>query len=101
MVLVSLMLGGADLNWQALPCGQMFKGLPTGLTMVFLPRDAIYAVCRRAGGGFGGKSVRSLPPAAAVAVAANKVKRPVFYQLNRNEDFRMNGGQSSSQITMR
>lgn len=36
---------------------------------------------------------RSLPPAAAASVAAHKVGRPVFYQLNRNEDFQMNGGE--------
>ena len=79
----------------------MFDEFPSGLVVIFFLRDALHAVCRRAGGGFGGKSVRSLPPAAAVAVAANKVKRPVFYQLNRNEDFRMIGGESSFRITMR
>ena len=52
------------------------------------------AVCRRAGGGFGGKVARSLPVAAAAAVAAHKTQQTVHYQLSRNDDFRMNGGAS-------
>lgn len=35
---------------------------------------------------------RSMPIAAAAAVAACKTGQPVHYQLNRNEDFRINGG---------
>ena len=50
------------------------------------------AVCRRTGGGFGGKVTRSMVTAAACAVAAHKLEQPVFYQLDRNEDLRMNGG---------
>lgn len=52
------------------------------------------AVCRRAGGGFGGKVARSMPVAAAAAVAAHKTGSPVHYQLSRNDDMRMNGGKS-------
>lgn len=33
--------------------------------------------CRRMGGAFGGKTARSAVPAAAVAVAANKLKKQV------------------------
>lgn len=35
------------------------------------------------GGGFGGKETRSVPIAAAVAAAANKVNRPVRIMLDR------------------
>ena len=59
-----------------------------------LIKSAVLAVCERAGGGFGGKVGRSMPVAAAAAVAAKKVGRAVHYQLSRNEDFRMNGGKS-------
>ena len=38
---------------------------------------------KRMGGGFGGKESRSVPLAAAVAVAANKVSRPVRIMLDR------------------
>lgn len=51
------------------------------------------------GGGFGGKSSRSMPIAAAAAVAANAVKRPVRLVLNRNDDFRMIGGRSEMLAT--
>lgn len=48
--------------------------------------------CRRIGGAFGGKSSRCMPPAAAAAVAASKLGRPVRYVLNRNDDMRLNAG---------
>lgn len=49
-------------------------------------------MCRRVGGAFGGKSSRQMPPAAAAAVAAAKLRRPVRYVLNRNDDMRLNAG---------
>ena len=42
-----------------------------------LPQSRCTARCRRMGGAFGGKTARSAMPAAAVAVAANKLKRQV------------------------
>ena len=52
------------------------------------------AVCRRVGGAFGGKVSRSMPIAAAAAVAANATGRRVRFQLDRNADMRGNGGMS-------
>lgn len=47
-----------------------------GTAMVLgLPQSRCTARCRRMGGAFGGKTTRSVVPAAAVAVAANKLKR--------------------------
>ena len=51
-----------------------------------------HAACRRVGGAFGGKVARSMPVAAAAAVAAAKTGRRVRYSLNRNDDMRINGG---------
>ena len=51
------------------------------------------AVCRRVGGGFGGKATRPMPVAAACAVAAHKLGKQVRLSYNRNTDFRQNGGQ--------
>ena len=51
------------------------------------------AACRRVGGAFGGKVARSMPVAAAAAVAAAKTGRRVRYSLSRNDDMRINGGQ--------
>ena len=42
-----------------------------------LPHNRVNVVCRRAGGGFGGKFTRSTPVATAAAVAAQKLKRQV------------------------
>ena len=53
-----------------------------------------HAACRRVGGAFGGKVARSMPVAAAAAVAAAKTGRRVRYSLNRNDDMRINGGVS-------
>ncbi len=50
-------------------------------------------VCRRIGGAFGGKASRSMPVAAAAAVAASKLRRRVRLVLNRNQDMRQNGGE--------
>ena len=50
------------------------------------------AVCRRVGGGFGGKASRPMIPAAACAVAAHKLGKQVRLSYNRNTDFRQNGG---------
>ena len=52
----------------------------------------VTAVCRRVGGGFGGKAVRPMPVAAACAVAAHKLGKQVRLTYNRNADFRQNGG---------
>ncbi len=51
-----------------------------GTAMVLgLPQSRCTARCRRMGGAFGGKTTRSVVPAAAVAVAANKLKRQVCH----------------------
>lgn len=57
-----------------------------------IPWHKVTAVCRRVGGGFGGKAVRPMPVAAACAVAAHKLGKQVRLTYNRNADFRQNGG---------
>ena len=52
-------------------------------------------VCRRLGGAFGGKASRCMPPAAAAAVAAAKLRKPVRYVLTREDDMRQNQGDYS------
>ncbi|XP_060788891.1 xanthine dehydrogenase/oxidase [Neoarius graeffei] len=55
---------------------------------------ASHIVCRvkRMGGGFGGKESRSTMLSTAVAIAAQKVKRPVRCMLDRDEDMLITGG---------
>ena len=43
----------------------------------------VEAVCRRAGGGFGGKAMRNLPVAVGAAVAAVRTGRPVRFVQDR------------------
>ncbi|XP_037552441.1 xanthine dehydrogenase/oxidase isoform X2 [Nematolebias whitei] len=47
---------------------------------------------KRMGGGFGGKESRSVVLSPVVAVAANKLKRPVRCMLDRDEDMLITGG---------
>ena len=56
-----------------------------------IPGSRINVSCKRAGGGFGGKITGAHPMAAAVVVAAKKLRRPVRMQLSRNDDLIMTG----------
>ena len=56
-----------------------------------LPMHQIEVDVTRLGGGFGGKEDQANTWAGLVAVAAQVLKRPVKYSLNRMEDMRMTG----------
>lgn len=47
---------------------------------------------RRVGGAYGGKCSRSMPVAAAAALAARVTGQRTRLTLNRNDDMRLNGG---------
>ena len=51
----------------------------------------VQVVCRRMGGGFGGKESQSAQFACIAAVAASKLKRPVKLRLDRDDDFLITG----------
>ncbi|KAJ8115925.1 hypothetical protein OPT61_g2546 [Boeremia exigua] len=53
--------------------------------------NKVNARVKRMGGGFGGKESRSVQLAGIVAVAANKVRKPVRCMLNRDEDIMTSG----------
>ncbi|KAI3988518.1 hypothetical protein MKX01_026332 [Papaver californicum] len=55
-------------------------------------------VITRIGGGFGGKALKAIPVAAACAVAAHKLHRPVRAYLNRKIDMIMAGGRHPMKI---
>ncbi|XP_015644601.1 probable aldehyde oxidase 4 isoform X4 [Oryza sativa Japonica Group] len=57
-----------------------------------IPFNNVRVITRRAGGGFGGKVVRSLHIATAAALCAHMLRRPVRMYLNRNTDMIMVGG---------
>jgi xanthine dehydrogenase/oxidase len=55
------------------------------------PFNNVQVGTTRLGGGFGGKELRQVYVAAAAAVAANKLNKPVRLLLDRNVDMRMQG----------
>lgn len=56
------------------------------------PMNTIQVKMRRAGGAFGAKATRNLPHAAAAAVAAKVLARPVRLTLDRVTDMQLTGG---------
>lgn len=56
------------------------------------PMNTIQVKMRRAGGAFGAKATRNLPHAAAAAVAAKVLGRPVRLTLDRATDMQLTGG---------
>ncbi|KAJ4969693.1 hypothetical protein NE237_002792 [Protea cynaroides] len=63
-----------------------------------VPEHNVRVITRRVGGGFGGKAFRALPVAAACAVAAHKLQRPVRIYLNRKTDMIMTGARNPMKI---
>lgn len=57
-----------------------------------VPANRVVIRVKRMGGGFGGKESRTTILSTVVAVAANKLKRPVRCMLDRDEDMLITGG---------
>ncbi|XP_008301642.1 xanthine dehydrogenase/oxidase isoform X1 [Stegastes partitus] len=57
-----------------------------------IPANRVLVRVKRMGGGFGGKESRTTVLSTVVAVAANKLKRPVRCMLDRDEDMLVTGG---------
>ncbi|KAK4741936.1 hypothetical protein SAY87_025524 [Trapa incisa] len=64
-----------------------------------VPAHNIRVITRRVGGGFGGKSLKSMPVATACTLAAYKLNRPVRTYLNRKTDMILAGGRHPMKIT--
>lgn len=56
-----------------------------------IPANKIVCRVKRLGGGFGGKETRSVALAGVLAIAANKVRKPVRCMLDRDEDMITSG----------
>jgi xanthine dehydrogenase large subunit len=56
-----------------------------------VPANRVVVVCRRMGGGFGGKESQPALIAAAAAVLAHKARRPVKLRLDRTADMTITG----------
>ncbi|KFK26312.1 hypothetical protein AALP_AA8G231300 [Arabis alpina] len=64
-----------------------------------VPENNVRVITRRVGGGFGGKATKSIPVAAACALAASKMQRPVRIYVNRKTDMITTGGRHPMKIT--
>ena len=56
-----------------------------------IPMHAVRVVCRRMGGGFGGKETQAGHLAVWAALAARRTGRPVKMRLSREDDFLVSG----------
>ena len=56
-----------------------------------IDNSAVRVVCRRMGGGFGGKETQAGQMAVWSAIAANKLKCPIKLRLDRDDDFMVTG----------
>ncbi|MED6168315.1 aryl-alcohol oxidase 3 [Stylosanthes scabra] len=64
-----------------------------------VPENNVRVITRRVGGGFGGKSMKSICAATSCALAAHKLRRPVRMYLDRKTDMIMAGGRHPMKIT--
>ncbi|KAG8388873.1 hypothetical protein BUALT_Bualt02G0170300 [Buddleja alternifolia] len=64
-----------------------------------VPDHNVRVLTRRVGGGFGGKALKAMPVAAACALAAHKLRRPVRIYLDRKTDMIIAGGRHPMKIT--
>uniref|UniRef100_A0A1J3CNI9 indole-3-acetaldehyde oxidase n=1 Tax=Noccaea caerulescens TaxID=107243 RepID=A0A1J3CNI9_NOCCA len=64
-----------------------------------VPEHNVRVITRRCGGGFGGKVTKSMPVAAACALAASKMQRPVRIYVNRKTDMITTGGRHPMKVT--
>ena len=56
-----------------------------------LPFNAVTVLCRRMGGGFGGKETQAAQPAAMAALVAHLTRRPARIVYNKDDDMRTTG----------
>ncbi|XP_009126496.1 indole-3-acetaldehyde oxidase [Brassica rapa] len=64
-----------------------------------VPEHNVRVITRRVGGGFGGKVMKAMPVAAACALAASIMQRPVRTYVNRKTDMITTGGRHPMKIT--
>ncbi|HMB95369.1 MAG TPA: molybdopterin cofactor-binding domain-containing protein, partial [Tepidisphaeraceae bacterium] len=56
-----------------------------------VPFNHVIAICKRMGGGFGGKETQAAQPAMMAALLAAKTQRPVRFVYNKDDDMRFTG----------
>jgi xanthine dehydrogenase large subunit len=56
-----------------------------------VPFNHVTVICKRMGGGFGGKETQAAQPAALAALAATRLRRPARLMLGRDDDMAITG----------
>src|SRR5207249_800882 len=56
-----------------------------------VPFNHVTVVCKRMGGGFGGKETQAAQPACLAAVAARLLNRPARFVISKDDDMRTTG----------
>ena len=56
-----------------------------------VPFNHVTVICKRMGGGFGGKETQAAQPAAMAALAAHLLKRPARFVISKDDDMRCTG----------
>ena len=59
--------------------------------VIGVPFNHVTVVCKRMGGGFGGKETQAAQPAAMAALVATKTRRPARVVYNKDDDMRFTG----------
>ena len=59
--------------------------------VLHVPFNHVIAICRRMGGGFGGKETQAATPAMMAALLAERTKRPVRFAYSKDDDMRFTG----------
>jgi xanthine dehydrogenase large subunit len=56
-----------------------------------VPFNHVICICKRMGGGFGGKETQAAPPAMMAALLAARTRRPVRFAYSKDDDMRFTG----------
>jgi xanthine dehydrogenase large subunit len=56
-----------------------------------VPFNHVTVICKRMGGGFGGKETQAAGPAAMAAMVASKLRRPARFFISKDDDMRTTG----------
>jgi xanthine dehydrogenase large subunit len=66
-----------------------------------IPFNQVVVICKRMGGGFGGKETQAAQPAMMAALLAARTRRPVRFAYNKDDDMRYTGKRHPFKIVYR
>ena len=66
-----------------------------------IPFNQVVVICKRMGGGFGGKETQAAQPAMMAALLAARTRRPVRFLYNKDDDMRYTGKRHAFKVVYR